>query len=218
MDEILDLPKPHRPFLAGFWLIAAIPVSILIVLPFATIIDLEVDESIGLTAVFLVHFAAGFMWARSLGRRTGRSDNRMMNLAAGIGFTLFVWGGRAAFVAFDPIISRWFRIFQGAVHLEFGAIFVVWTGLVTGGTGLAVGTGLRDWKLALKLLGLGLVSGAGVFLVVAFLMDLIGFRVGTPRADEIPSMVVTTLLGIWGAALVGTALFGKMLARTDSAG
>ena len=64
-------------------------------------------------------------------------------------------------------------------------IFTVWTGLVCGGTGLALGIGLRDWKLALKLLGLGIITGAGIFLAVAFLMDLIGFRIGTLGRVEI---------------------------------
>jgi len=46
-------------------------------------------------------------------------------------------------------------------------------------------------------------------------MDLIGFRVGAPRADERFTMLVVSVLGIWSAALVGSAVFGKVLANSN---
>jgi hypothetical protein len=61
------------------------------------------------------------------------------------------------------------------------------------------------------LFGFGFLIGAVVFYVVTILMDGIGFRVGTPRADGIPSMPVITLLGIWLTALVGTGVFTRIL-------
>jgi len=64
-------------------------------------------------------------------------------------------------------------------------------------------------------LGTGFLGGGGTFLVVAFLMDLIGFRVGAPRADERFTMLVVSMLGIWSAALVGSAVFGKVLAKAN---
>jgi hypothetical protein len=137
----------------------------------------------------------------------------MMNVAAGIGFTFFVWGGRAAIVELESTFPHWFTPFQGKIHFEFATIFVLWTGLVTGGTGLMLGLGAIDWKLSLRLLLSGFIIGAGTFLIIAFFMDMFGFRVGTPRPDGLPSMVITTLLGIWSAALAGSAIFGRELMK-----
>ena len=204
---------PQRPFVAGFWLIAAIPASIIVVIPLAVLTEFDMDEPFGLSALVLTHFFCGYLWSRSLCRRAGRLDNWMMNFAAGIGFTLFVWGGRAAVVELESAIPHWSELFQRKIHIEFAATFVLWTGLVTGGTGLMLGLGAIDWKLALRLLLAGFISGAGMFLIVAFFMDMFGFRVGTPRPDGLPSMVITTLLGIWSAALVGSAIFGRELMR-----
>lgn len=205
----------QSPFVAGFWLVAAIPASVIVVIPVAVLTEFDMDEPIGLSALVLTHFFCGYLWSRSLCRRAGRLDNWVMNVAAGIGFTLFVWGGRAAIVGLESYAPHWSTLFQRKVHIEFGTIFVLWTGLVTGGTGLMLGLGAIDWKLSLRLLLLGFISGAGTFLIVAFFMDIFGFRVGTPRPDGLPSMVITTLLGIWSAALVGSAIFGKELMKSS---
>jgi hypothetical protein len=205
----------QRPFVAGFWLVAAIPASIIVVIPLALLTQFNMDEPIGLSALVLTHFFCGYLWSRSLSRRAGRLDSWMRNVAAGIGFTFFVWGGRAGVAGIDALFAQWASPFQGKLHLEFASIFVLWTGLVTGGTGSFLGLGTLDWKLALRLLLLGFVSGATTFLIVAFFMDMFGFRVGTPRPDGLPSMVITTLLGIWSTALVGSAIFGKELMNSS---
>jgi len=209
------MKKPKRPMIAGLWLITAIPASILVALPLREFMKLKpsLEDAIGVSLISLVHIAAGYLWARSLGRRAGLPGNKMMNIAAGISFALFVIGGRSALVKFEPLINRWLLPLQGKTHLEFGALFVVWTGLVSAGGGLALGIGRKDWKLALKFLGLGFLSGAGSFLLVAYLMDLLGFRVGASGPGELPAMPIVTLLGIWAAALVGSALFGAVLSK-----
>jgi hypothetical protein len=201
-----------RPFIAGLWLIAGIPLSILLSLVINGL-DLDMDEAFGLSMIALIHAGVGALWARALGKRTGLPPSRLMNLAAGVGFALFVIGGRQALVVFDPLVSRLLTPVHHATHLEFGVVFVIWTGVVTGGTGFSLGLGLKRVRTALELLVLGFLSGSIAFLIVAFFMDLIGFRVGTPRADELPSMVIVTLLGIWSAALIGSAVFGQVLAR-----
>ena len=206
----------NRPFLAGLWLIAAIPVSGLAWGLLDWILPGEMEDWLGLSVLSLGHFACGYLWARSLGRRAGVPSNRIANITAGIGFTLTVWGGRAAIEALDPLISQWLPAVQHAVHIEFTYLFVIWTGVVAGGTGLALGFGLKDWQLALKLFAGGFVIGALVFLIAAVGMDAIGFRVGTPRPDGLPSMVITTFLGIWATALLGSALFGRLLAGARS--
>jgi hypothetical protein len=131
----------RRPFVAGFWLVAAIPASIIAVIPLALLTEFDMDEPIVLSALVLAHFICGYLWARSLCSRAGRSDHRMMSVAAGLGFTFFVWGGRAAIAEIDALFPQWSSPFQGKVHLEFAITFVLWTGVVTGGTGFS-------WDLA----------------------------------------------------------------------
>ena len=165
--------------------------------------------------MFIIHFAAGYMWARSLGARSGLPHNRMMNIFGGLGFAFGVVGLLILYVGGFPIenaINRWVESFEGAGNLEFGALFAPWTGLACGISGFALGLGLKDLKLALKLLILGFVTGLGLYLAIMFTMELLGFKVGSGR----PVMLPTTFLSMWSAALVGSAIFGKMLAKQPS--
>ena len=216
MNATLDKSKSQHPFVAGFWLIAAIPISVLIAVPLQLLLSINPtdDGPIGNAVLFLGHIAAGYMWARSLSSRSGLANNKLMNIAGGLAFTLFVMGGRLLVVAHDPR-TVFGPLFDYKQHLLYGVVFVIWTGLVVGGTGLTLGISLKDWKLALKLWGAGFLGGGGTFLLVAFLMDLIGFRVGAPRADERFTMLVVSVLGIWSAALIGSAVFGKVLAKAN---
>jgi hypothetical protein len=199
--------------LPGLWLIAAIPITMLVVAPLSLALNMgtDTDNPILIAGFSLGHIATGYLWAQALLRRAEMPKNRLAALAAGIGFALFVVGGYGAFAVFDTLIDLLGVRGINTEHLEFGVIFVTWTGLVAGGTGLALGLGMRDWKLALKLLASGFLTGAGVFLAIALLMDRASFRVGEPRPDGIPSMPVITVLGIWSAALVGSGVFGWVL-------
>jgi len=217
MNATLDKSKSQHPFLAGFWLIAAIPISALIAVSLQLLLSINLmndDGPIGNVILFLGLFAAGYMWARAISSRSGLVNNKLMNIVGGLAFTLLVMGGRLLVVVHDPR-NVFGPLFHYKQHLLYGSVFVIWTGLVVGGTGLILGISLKDWKLALKLLGAGLLSGGGTFLAVAFLMDLIGFRVGAPRADERFTMLVVSALGIWSAALVGSAVFGKVFAKAN---
>ena len=204
----------QRPFIAGFWLIPAIPVFAFIVLPIMT--SLGVDDlytPVGVTVMFIVHFAAGYMWARSIGLRSGLPHNRAMNIFGGLGFAFGVVGLLILYVADFPVenaINRWVESFEGAGNLEFGALFAPWTGLACGISGFALALGLRNIKLALKLLALGFISGLGLYLAIMFTMQLLGFEVGSGR----PVMLPTTFLSMWVTALVGSGLFGKILAKS----
>lgn len=210
MDASLDTPNPHHPFVAGFWLIAAIPITVISLLPVARVLGLgdDVTEIPVLFAMFAVHCATGYLWARSLSRRAGLPDNKWMNISGGIGFALGVVGILTAIPEFAHTpIDRWLAIFHGEGNLEFGALFAPWTGLVAGFAGLALGIGLRDIKLALRLLMLGFLTGFGLYLAIMFTMELLGFKVGSGR----PVMLPTTFLSMWSAALMGSAIFGKVL-------
>lgn len=212
MNTTSELIKPQHPFVAGFWLIAALPMTVIILLPVAGILGLgdDVTERPVLVAMFMVHCVTGYLWARSLSRRTGLPDDKLMNISGGIGFALGVVGILMAIPEFDQTpIDRWLAKFDGAGNLEFGALFAPWSGLACGISGFALGIGLKDLKLALKLLVLGFSTGLGLYLAVMFTLELLGFKVGSGR----PVMLPATFLSMWSAALVGSAIFGRMLTK-----
>ena len=214
MNTSPEIRRTHHPFIAGFWLILAIPVFAFIVLPI--MLSLGVDDLYtppGLFIMFIMHFVSGYLWARSLGTRSGLPHDRMLNIFGGLGFALGVVGILILYTSGSTVadaINRWVESFEGVGNLEFGALFAPWTGLACGAAGFALGLGLRDLKLALKLLALGFITGLGLYLAIMFIMELLGFKVGSGR----PVMLPTTFLSMWSAALVGSALFGKMVARS----
>ena len=175
----------QRPFLAGFWLFAAIPVSLLIALPLGESLNIEFDlgDPISLIPLSIAHFGTGYMWARSLGQHSGLPDNKLMNLSGAFGFSLLVVGmvGSLSYPLFDSAFQKYVALFKGAGNLEFGAFFAPWLGLIAGVSGLALGLGARKWKLGLKLFGLGFISGFLIYLAIMFTMQLLGFKVGRGR-------------------------------------
>ena len=207
-------PIRQRPFLAGFWLIPAIPVFAFIVLPIMKSLGVnDLYTPAGVTVMFIVHFATGYMWARSLGLRSGLPINKMFNVFGGLGFALGVVGILFLILSNTngghPIV-RWIESFKGVGNLEFGVVFAPWTGLVCGISGFALGVGLKDLRLALKLLVLGFLTGLGLYLAIMFTMQLLGFKVGSGR----PVMLPTTFLSMWVTALAGSAIFGKVLTKS----
>lgn len=210
MKTTLENLPPQRPFLAGFWLFAAIPTSLLIVVPLGKLLNFEFDtnDSISQIMLFLVHFGIAYLWARSLGRRSGFPDNRRLYLSGALGFSLSFIGMFVFLSVFNSVFLKYNELFNGVGNLEFGGFFAPWFGLVTGVSGLALGFGIRKWKLGVKMFGLGFASGFLIYLAIMFTMQLLGFEVGSGR----PVMLPTTFLSMWSTALVGSAVFGRILA------
>ena len=214
MDITRNIPKPTHPFLAGFWLIIAIPVTLMILFPILDILkipDGDLKDRISFSIMFAVHFGAGYLWARSLGHRSGLSGSRMMNALAGLAVSLGVAGVEFSLINLESLTGPWLALFNDVGNLEFGALFAPWTGLVTAISGLALGLGLGKWKLGLKMFGLGFATGFLIYLAIMFTMQLLGFEVGSGR----PVMLPTTFLSLWATALVGSELFGRVLARSQ---
>lgn len=216
-EPALETRFPHQAYKAGFWLIAALPLAVVIMFPLnAWIHRQSVVNMIGLPLVALAFAGTAYQWANALVRRSGWNASWRTGLAGAVGLIITTLGVEfGGFeLLFDSILGA-LHIPQtvGGSHAEFYVVFVVWTGIVTGGCGFAVGLALKQRELALKLLGMGLICGATVFFLVARAMELFGFRVGTPRPDGLPSMPIVTLLGIWLTALAGSELFGRVIAR-----
>jgi hypothetical protein len=212
METTYKIAKSQRPFVAGFWLIATLPAYLPILFLLTEVFDLEFESPPARFVFFLFHLAAGYLWARSLGRLSGLADNRLMNISGGLGFATSVVGMIVLITIFDPIFLKYTGLFKGVGNLEFGAFFAPWLGLVSGCSGFALGLGQRDLKLSIKLLALGFLSGFGLYLVIMFTMQLLGFKVGSGRWVMLP----TTFMSMWSAALVGSELFGKELAKSNS--
>jgi hypothetical protein len=110
---------------------------------------------------------------------------------------------------FNSVFLKYTELLNGVGNLEFGGFFAPWFGLVTGVSGLALGFGIRKWKLGVKMFGMGFASGFLIYLAIMFMMQLLGFEVGSGR----PVMLPTTFLSLWTTALVGSAVFGRILAK-----
>ena len=212
MDMSLNTSTSRRPFIAGFWLFAAIPISLLIGGSLELLFGFKFDtnDSNSHVILFLVHFGVGYLWARSLGMRSGLPYNRGLFLSGALGFSLSFIGMFTFLTSFNAAFLKYIERFNGAGNLEFGAFFAPWLGLITGVSGLALGLGLRKWKLGLKMFGLGFVSGFLIYVAIMFTMQLFGFTVGSGRVVMLP----TTFLSLWVTALVGSQLFGKVLEKS----
>ena len=212
MTTTSENSKSKYPCLAGFWLFAAIPFSLLIggTLEMLFKIKFDTNDSTSHVIMFLVHFGAGYLWARSLGKRSGLPDNRGLYLSGALGFSLSFIGMFTFLASFNAAFLKYIERFNGAGNLEFGAFFAPWFGLIAGISGLALGLGLKKWELGLKMFGLGFVCGFLIYVAIMFSMQLLGFTVGSGRVVMLP----TTFLSMWATALVGSGLFGKMLAKS----
>lgn len=209
----------NRPFVAGFWLIAAVLLTLLSSSMIGNWVHRQETRQIMLLPLLIIVIGVTtYQWANSLIRRSGLQPSKAIGLLAGIFFLLSIFGTLAG--GYELIFVSVMKILNitqttGGTRPEFYVVFVIWTGIVTGISGLGVGLGLKKPKLALKLFGSGLICGVVVFFLVAVIMELIGFRVGTPRPDMIPSMPIVTVLGICSAALVGSELFGMILSQDN---
>jgi len=215
MNTIHEIsPIRQRTFLAGFWLMTAIPIAFLIyqlLFDILNIHDGNLKDTLTVFVMLTAHFGAGYLWARSLGHRAGLSENRMMNTFAGLAVSLSMAGVEFGLIHLESITGPWLAKFSGAGNLEFGALFAPWTGLVCGISGFALGIGLKDLKLSLKLLVLGFITGLGLYLAIMFTMQILGFKVGSGR----PVMLPTTFLSLAVTALVGSELFGRVLRKSN---
>jgi hypothetical protein len=143
---------------------------------------------------------------------TRRGDARAWMAAGAVGFGL---SSALAIAALNRVEQNlvWFIVRSYEVHLVFSAVFTLAALAIAGSTGLLLGLALGRWRLALQLaLGAGLAA-ALTFALVALVMDTLGMRVGAPGAEARATMLVVSLLGMWSAGIVGSAVIGQMIVR-----
>lgn len=63
MDITQNISKAQHPFVAGFWLIAAIPTTLMVLAPLAEVLQLgdDVYAPPGLFVLSVVHFGTGYL-------------------------------------------------------------------------------------------------------------------------------------------------------------
>ena len=213
----LEPQKPSHPFIAGIWLITGVMLTLLIA--FVTLSFIPHQKTREPVLLFFIAIGVGwtiYMWTQELLGRSGLKPTKAAGILAAVFFFLMIASG---LIGYDLIFGNIMKVLniiqtERGTHAEFYVIFVTWTGMVTGGTGFGLGLALKDYKLAFKLLFSGLAAGAITFYSIAITMEALGYRVGTARADGQPSMPIVTILGIFSAALLGSAVFGKVLARS----
>lgn len=159
-------------------------------------------------------FGGALVWARLLARLAGSPDRGRVALAGALGFgvstPLAVYGLAAAETALLVQAQNGPTV---PMHLAFGALFTGGVFAVVLVTGLAMGLAARArWRatrLALRAAG----TAAAGFAAVDVTMDLVGWRVGGPHAEERFTMLVVFALGLLAASLAGGAALGHELDR-----
>lgn len=157
--------------------------------------------------------AGGAGWGWTMSRIARAGERKRMAWAGAIGFgpTLILVG--LALTFFENLIVEQGKGPQLPIHNVFTLLFAPAAAIISGVGAGALGIGLRDRTLAIKLLWQCALAGGITFLAVNLTLDTFGFRVGAPGAVERATMLTTAFLGNFSAALVGGGMIGAMLGR-----
>lgn len=206
-------PTFRKSTLRGFYLVGALPLGMLIAGAWSLLggFEVHIESWQGMTGVFIGHFIMAWLWGRGLGRVTHQTHPERLAWAAAIAFAATTTIAVNRINHSEVILNRLLFQTKLPVHILFLYIFMAGNGAVVGVTGAALGLAKSDWKATLKLGGAGIVIGALTFLIVFLVMELFGFRVGAPGAEERATMLTVMVIGIWSTALVGSGIFGKIL-------
>lgn len=158
---------------------------------------------------------AGVAWSRRLAYMVAAADLRRAEWAGALSF------GPTALVAglvLTVLEQRFVERGGGSVpiHIVYGLLFVPATLFVASASAWILGVGLQRTVAEQRSLALrGGLSAAAAYFVVYLLMELAGWKVGTPNAGKRATMLVVTGLGSLAAALGGGAAIGAVLARSE---
>ena len=167
--------------------------------PFANFVELLlIDNPVVVPCVVLLG-AAGWGWA--LSRIT--SYPHVVRLAFATGVTVF-------------FSSRYMEMLMQRnpgtqhIHIQFAINLIMAVCIVSGCAGIAIGIALQSWQAIIKLALSGSMVAALATLVIVFLLDLLGLRVGTGNA----AMVKVTALSTLSAAFFSGAVISVVLASS----
>lgn len=217
MNKILSIETlKSAPGWTGLWLIFAIVLTNIISDATRSIFGIQaMRQQVLFGSLILLFFFSAYQWAISLINRSGGEADRLSGVLAGIFIPASIFSG---LIFYEPLFVSIMTLLgieatDGGSHAEFYVVFVTWIGLVGAAAGLALGFGMKQTKLSLKLLLSGFLANSLSFATVALLMELFGYRVGTVRPDGIPSMPIVTITGFIVTALVGSTALGKLISQ-----
>lgn len=205
---------------AGLWLIAALPLAVVVQTLLGQLFGGGAEPEIGqLGPVFGLSFlAAGALWARSLSRLAGATVTRTTLVAGALGYAVTSLVSLFALTYVEEHSHQFIGPLLRIHHL-FMIVFALAAGLISGGSGASLGLAIGGVRLAARMGVLGALVGSATFLVVALLMDLlVGYRVGAPGAEERVTMITVALLGVLATCVVGSIALGMALIQARDAG
>lgn len=166
-----------------------------------------------LLLVMIPIFGGGALWGCLLTRIHGLPNKMGASLAGGLGFGLSVIGAVTLLSRLEQVLIGQHRLSGVPVHIIFTMLFVPATFLVAtlGGTAVLLVSGTPgNWLRTALMTGL---TAAVSFLLMDFLLDSLGMRVGAPRAAERFTMLTVAFLGSTAAAFSAGGILGHVLSK-----
>jgi hypothetical protein len=172
------------------------------------------ERSMNLLSAILalgIMLAASATWGYRMGRQTGSDKARRMSWAGALSFVPAIILAALMLGRLEVAIVERGGGPDLPVHVVFTLLFVPAAFLIAGIGGVALGLAQGDARLAVSMGLAAGVAGGLAFLAVNVVMDLLGWRVGAPRAAERFTMITVMMLSNLGAALASGAVIGVLL-------
>ena len=160
---------------------------------------------------------AGGLWGRSLTRQAGTGRPRLLMAATAVAFAGTTFGAVLGLGVLENLFVEQGRAGRIPVYIVFAILFSLANMIGFGLVALVAGAVMRGWRFAARL---ALTAGpaAGVaFLLADVLQDVLGRRVGGPRAEETFTMLSVALIGNLVAAFAGSGVLGLFVAASRPA-
>lgn len=155
----------------------------------------------------------GRLWGRDIAKLLSIADTKSAEKRAAWGFAVPV-----IIVGIVLSVSEPFAVARGAsaglpIHTVYKILFVSSTLFLVTTATYALIRGFANSAEAMSIaLRIGIVAAA-TFLVIAVVMQALGWQVGAPNAAHRATMIVVTLTSVLGATLAAGATLGYFLER-----
>ena len=160
--------------------------------------------------------AAGGLWGRSLARQAGAPRPRLLMAATAITFAAANIGAVMGLGVLENVFVEQGRAGRIPIHMVFAILFSLANMAAVGLLALVAGTVMRGWRFGLRLARAAGPAAGAAFLLADGLQDLLGRRVGGPRAEATFTMLSVALIGNLVAAFVASGVIGLLLAESQS--
>lgn len=154
------------------------------------------------------------LWGIWMGRLANSRETTRMALAGALGFAPIALGMALLLQLLEPIAVEKLGA-QFPLHRLFTFFFVPTAFLIASVSAFAIGIGLRDRALAMRLFWRVGLTAALAFLATNVVMEASGYVVGAPGAAERATMLTVLFAGNFVAALAGGAVMGATLAQVQ---